>query len=184
MIGVVIRAGGNSDDDARSQSFFSSRNQGWGNPMMMQDRNHSSGNFQEPSETNCSPSVRPWPWPVRSPSIAQKSFAASPPLDFDSVERCLVLDLDSRYDLILGMACLERHEPWIDWRSKTLGATRLSPGGAMASHEPTSARKQKRYWRGHWTESVNVLDIGVSELMDTGVEDASPEHCSCNGAWP
>ena len=27
-------------------------------------------------------------------------------LDFDSVERCLVLDLDSRYDLILGMAWL------------------------------------------------------------------------------
>ena len=35
-------------------------------------------------------------------------------LDFDSTERCLVLDLDSRYDLILGMAWLERHEPWID----------------------------------------------------------------------
>jgi len=32
-------------------------------------------------------------------------------LDFNSVERCLVLDLDSRYDLILGMAWLERHEP-------------------------------------------------------------------------
>ena len=45
-------------------------------------------------------------------------------LDFDSIERCLVLDLDSRYGLILGMAWLERHEPWIDWRSKTLGATR------------------------------------------------------------
>jgi hypothetical protein len=41
-------------------------------------------------------------------------------LDFDSVERCLVIDLDSRYDLILGMVWLERHEPWIDWRSKPL----------------------------------------------------------------
>uniref|UniRef100_H3H492 Reverse transcriptase domain-containing protein n=1 Tax=Phytophthora ramorum TaxID=164328 RepID=H3H492_PHYRM len=40
-------------------------------------------------------------------------------LDFDSVERCLVLDLDSRYDLILGMAWLERHEPWIDWRQES-----------------------------------------------------------------
>ena len=39
-------------------------------------------------------------------------------LDFDSIERCLVLDLDSRYDLILGMAWLERHEPLIDWRAK------------------------------------------------------------------
>ena len=35
-------------------------------------------------------------------------------LDFDSIERCLVLDLDSIHDIILGMAWLERHEPWID----------------------------------------------------------------------
>ncbi|GMF62317.1 unnamed protein product [Phytophthora fragariaefolia] len=100
-------------------------------------------------------------------------------LDFDSVERCLVLDLDARYDLILGMAWLERHEPWIDWRSKTLGATPFSPSGALASHEPTSARKQKRFWREHWTETVNVLDIGMSEMMDTeSVVDKSPEQSS------
>ena len=59
--------------------------------------------------------------------------------DFDSMERCLVLDLDSRYDRILGMDWLERHDPWIDWRSKTLGATRTSSSGALESHEPTSA---------------------------------------------
>ncbi|GMG17192.1 unnamed protein product [Phytophthora fragariaefolia] len=100
-------------------------------------------------------------------------------LDFDSVERCLVLDLDARYDLILGMAWLERHVPWIDWRSKTLGATHLPPSGASASHEPTSARKQKRFWREHWTETVNVLDIGMSEMMDTeSVVDKSPEKSS------
>ncbi|KAJ8524108.1 hypothetical protein ON010_g17010 [Phytophthora cinnamomi] len=87
-------------------------------------------------------------------------------LDFDSSERCLVLDLDSRYDLILGMAWLERHEPWIDWRSKTLGVMRYSPGGGLASHEPTSARTQKHFWCEHWTESVNVIDIGVSKLVD------------------
>ncbi|KAJ8566168.1 hypothetical protein ON010_g6957 [Phytophthora cinnamomi] len=65
------------------------------------------------------------------------------------------------------MTWLKRHEPWIDWRSKTLGATRFSPGGALASHEPTSTRTQKHFWREHWTESVNVIDIGVSELVDT-----------------
>ncbi|GMF15551.1 unnamed protein product [Phytophthora fragariaefolia] len=32
-------------------------------------------------------------------------------LDFDSVERCFVLDLDARYNFILAMAWLERHEP-------------------------------------------------------------------------
>ena len=36
--------------------------------------------------------------------------------DFDGIERCLVPNLDSRYDLILGMAWLELHEPGIDWR--------------------------------------------------------------------
>ncbi|GMF54737.1 unnamed protein product [Phytophthora fragariaefolia] len=77
-------------------------------------------------------------------------------LDFDSVERCLVLDLDAGYDLILGMAWLERHEPWIDWRAKTLG-----------------------FWREHWTETVNVLDIGISEMMDTeSVVDKGPEQSS------
>ena len=81
-------------------------------------------------------------------------------LDFDSVERCLVLDLESRYDLILGMALLERHEPWIDWRSKTLGATRNVSSEAFGSHEPSFASKQKRYWREPLTDSVSVLDIG------------------------
>ncbi|GMF28603.1 unnamed protein product [Phytophthora fragariaefolia] len=77
------------------------------------------------------------------------------------------------------MAWLERHGPWIDWRSKTLGATHFSPGGALASHEPTSARKQKRLWRGHWTDMVNVLDIGMSEMMDTeSVVVKSPEQSS------
>ncbi|KAG2786591.1 hypothetical protein PC129_g21423 [Phytophthora cactorum] len=90
-------------------------------------------------------------------------------LDFDSVERCLVLDLDSRYDLILGMAWLEHHEPWIGWMSKTLGATHFAPSGALVSHEPTSARKQKRFWRGHEVESAMVLDIGMSELVSNEV---------------
>ncbi|GMF58219.1 unnamed protein product [Phytophthora fragariaefolia] len=82
-------------------------------------------------------------------------------------------------DMILSMAWLERHEPWIDWRSKTLGATHFSPSGALASHEPISARTQKRFWREHWTETVNVLGIGISEMMDTEiVVDKSPEQSS------
>lgn len=45
----------------------------------------------------------------------------------------------------------------------------------MESHEPTSARKQKRLWRGHWTARANILEVGVSELVDTEiVADVSP----------
>ena len=86
-------------------------------------------------------------------------------LDFNSVERWLVLDLDARYDLILGMEWLQRHEPWIDWRSKTLDATRTVPSGALKIYESTYARKQKRYWRKPLTDSVSVLDISMSELF-------------------
>ena len=85
-------------------------------------------------------------------------------MDFNSIERCLVLDLDSRYDLILGMAWIKRHEPWIDWRSKTSGATRNVPSEVLESYEPTFARQQKHYWREPLIENVNVLDIGMSEL--------------------
>ncbi|KAG3116305.1 hypothetical protein PI125_g4736 [Phytophthora idaei] len=67
------------------------------------------------------------------------------------------------------MAWLERHEPLIDWRSKTLGATHFAPSGALASHGPTSARKQKRLWHGHEAESALVLDIGMSELVNNEV---------------
>ncbi|KAG3088306.1 hypothetical protein PI125_g18393 [Phytophthora idaei] len=67
------------------------------------------------------------------------------------------------------MAWLERLEPWIDWRSKTLGATHFAPSGALVSHEPTSVRKQKRFWRGHEAESALVLDIGMSELVSNEV---------------
>ena len=75
------------------------------------------------------------------------------------------------------MAWLERHDPWIDWRSKTLGATRTAPSGALESHEPTSARNQKRYWREPLADNVSVLDIGMSELVDSDdVKDMSIEQ--------
>ncbi|CAI5704679.1 unnamed protein product [Peronospora farinosa] len=73
---------------------------------------------------------------------------------------------------------VERHEPWIDWRSKTLGATRNVPSEALESHEPTFARKQKCYWREPLTDSVNVLDIGVSELINSDVNNNSVEQSS------
>ena len=64
-------------------------------------------------------------------------------LDFNSIELRIVLDLDSRYDLTLGIVWLERHEPWIDWSSKTLGATRDVSSEAFESHEPTFARTKE-----------------------------------------
>ncbi|POM68311.1 Pol protein [Phytophthora palmivora] len=60
--------------------------------------------------------------------------------DFDSTESFLVLDMD-KYDLILGMPWLEKHEPWIDWRGKAIGASRPAVSGrALVSNVPTSVR--------------------------------------------
>ncbi|KAI9907331.1 hypothetical protein PsorP6_004558 [Peronosclerospora sorghi] len=78
--------------------------------------------------------------------------------DFDSSERCLVLELDSRYDLILGMKWMERHDTYIDWKSKSIGSTHQRSGEALASHEPTFARSQKRFWR-------EMPGIGMSEMI-------------------
>ena len=99
-------------------------------------------------------------------------------LDFNSIERCLVLDLDSKYDLILGMACLERHEPWIDWGSKTLGATRNVSSEVLESHETTFGRQQKHYWREPLTDDVNVLDIGMPELTNSNADNMNSERSS------
>ena len=74
------------------------------------------------------------------------------------------------------MAWLKRHEPWIDWRSKTLGATQKVPSEALESHEPTFARQQKQYWREPLTEDINVLDTGMYELVNSNANDMKIER--------
>ena len=100
-------------------------------------------------------------------------------MEFDSIECCLVLDLDSRYDLSLGMAWLERHEPWIDWRSKTLGATRNVPSESLESHEPTLLGNKSTIY-AILKEDVNMLDIGMSKLTNSNVESMNSERRSLN----
>ncbi|POM73110.1 Pol protein [Phytophthora palmivora] len=62
--------------------------------------------------------------------------------DFDSTESFLVLDMD-KYDLILGMPWLEKHEPWINWREMV----------AKALTRP------KKYW-----ESLTPMKAGAVYL--------------------
>lgn len=60
---------------------------------------------------------------MRSPeriAVLQLKFS-----DFSCEEQFILLDMDERYDLILGIKWLMKHEPWIDWRSRTIAASQL-----------------------------------------------------------
>ena len=56
---------------------------------------------------------------------------------------------------------------------KALGTTRNVPSEDLESNEPIVARQQKRYCLEPLTESISVLDIGMSELLDSGVNENS-----------
>ena len=87
--------------------------------------------------------------------------------DFNSVERCLGIDLDTRYDHILRTGWLTHYEPWIDWSYVTLAETRSRIRGNSKSHEPSSARKQKHYRREPLPVLASVLQMCLLSLLDT-----------------
>ena len=65
--------------------------------------------------------------------LADGTIAVSPrvvatlPMNVEDIivsdEDFFVIDLDGRWDLILGMGWLEKHHPWINWRSKKIYKT-------------------------------------------------------------
>ncbi|GMG18195.1 unnamed protein product [Phytophthora fragariaefolia] len=90
--------------------------------------------------------------------------------DFNSIEPFIVLDMDDRYDLILGMPWLAKHEPWIDWRSRTIGASHNpladSPGGSC----PPSSRDG--FVHEHCVPRADRQFAGSSEVLQ--LPSASP----------
>ncbi|KAG3203177.1 hypothetical protein PC129_g23019 [Phytophthora cactorum] len=75
-----------------------------------------------------------------------------------------------KYDLILGMPWLEKHEPWIDWRGKAIGASRPTVyDRALVSHVPTSVRN----WAAHKGRQDAVASkkyLGVVDVLDDSTE--------------
>ncbi|POM58119.1 Hypothetical protein PHPALM_37283 [Phytophthora palmivora] len=101
--------------------------------------------------------------------------------DFDSTESFLVLDMD-KYDLILGMSWLEKHEPWIDRRGEAIGASRTTVSDkALVSDVPTSVRdwRSREGCQGAYApeEVLGVDDSneGVTASLTTGNETKA--HC-------
>ncbi|ETW05299.1 hypothetical protein H310_04252 [Aphanomyces invadans] len=52
---------------------------------------------------------------------------------FSSMESFFVIDLDDRWDLILGMRWLELHQPRISWRTKRMSPPASADLGAMSN---------------------------------------------------
>ncbi|KAG3249613.1 hypothetical protein PI124_g5761 [Phytophthora idaei] len=89
--------------------------------------------------------------------------------DFDSSEQFTVLELD-RYDLILGMPWLEKHDPWIDWRGKAIGASRPEVSDrALVSHVPTSVRNWAAR-KDHQDVVASTEYLGVVDVLDDSTE--------------
>ncbi|GMF58231.1 unnamed protein product [Phytophthora fragariaefolia] len=85
--------------------------------------------------------------------------------DFDSVEPFIVLYMDDRYDLILGMPWLAKHEPWIDWRSRTIGASHNPLADrALVGHVPSSSRGG--YVHEHLVPRDERQFAGSSEVLE------------------
>ena len=87
-------------------------------------------------------------------------------LDFDSKEELIELPLSCHYDIILGMPWLERHQPWIDWRSKEVG-TSNSLLEERAGHDPASSRcfsVEATYGSTRSDQSVDAVTLGVDAV--------------------
>ncbi|KAG3126496.1 hypothetical protein PI126_g22293 [Phytophthora idaei] len=75
-----------------------------------------------------------------------------------------------KYDLILGMPWLEKHEPWIDWRGKAIGASRPAVSdGALVSHVPTSVRNWAAR-KGRQDAVASKEYLGVVDVLDDSTE--------------
>ncbi|POM60964.1 Pol protein, partial [Phytophthora palmivora] len=91
-----------------------------------------------------------------------------------------------KYDLILGMPWQEKHEPWIDWRGKAIGASRPAVSDrALVSNVPTSVRdwgaRDGRQGAYAPEEVLGVTDSNedVAVSLSTGRETKA--HCQVCG---
>ncbi|POM64509.1 Pol protein, partial [Phytophthora palmivora] len=103
----------------------------------------------------------------------------------DSTESFLVLDMD-KYDLILGMPWLEKHEPWIDWRGKAIGASWSAVSDRdLVSNVPTSVRdwgaRDGRQGAYAPEEVLGVTDPNEDVAMSLATGHETKAHCQARG---
>ncbi|GMF22828.1 unnamed protein product [Phytophthora fragariaefolia] len=95
------------------------------------------------------------------------------------VDELIVLDLDDKFDMVLGMPWLARHDPAIDWAKRTI--VRFGSSGTTESDGPVGASSelcepnQKTQIRSDLSGSRSLNgDAVVSTVVDTQVEQEEP----------
>ena len=85
--------------------------------------------------------------------------------DFDFTEKFTVLDMDERYDLILGIAWLQEYEPWIDWKTKSIASSSSGGNHTFGSNDPTVvAHRRRKLAAASDDHHVGVCDVVPSQV--------------------
>ncbi|KAG6612636.1 reverse transcriptase [Phytophthora cinnamomi] len=87
------------------------------------------------------------------------------------VEHFIVLDLDDKFDVVMGMPWLARHDPVIDWKKRTL--VRFGRGSGTESDGPVTAAHASAGARGSSVETA--LNAAVPECPRAGLDIARPQ---------
>ena len=89
--------------------------------------------------------------------------------DPNDKEDFYLLDLDDRYDLTLGIPWLRKHQPWIDWVTKTIGSSK-SPKeqfhyDALVSNDPSTTINSRFEGCPGQPTYGNVLESSTADVQ-------------------
>ncbi|CAI5703334.1 unnamed protein product [Peronospora effusa] len=87
--------------------------------------------------------------------------------DFSCKKKFTVLGMESPYDLILGMPWLAKHQPWIDWRTRTVASSTQDTGKDVLLREAYVADAVSNTVEGAMT--VCQSTPGTTQLERSGV---------------
>ena len=82
-------------------------------------------------------------------------------------EKLTVLDMESPYDLILGMHWLVKYQPWIDWRTRTVASSAQDTGMDVLLREANATDAVSITVEGALTECQTAPS--PTQLEETGV---------------
>ncbi|GMF28543.1 unnamed protein product [Phytophthora fragariaefolia] len=99
-------------------------------------------------------------------SVAKNNALHASALEASKIEPFIVLDMDDRYDLILGMPWLAKHEPSIDWQHRVPRDERQFTGSSEALELPTASPTRPR--EPEVGDGENLRDPNTSPMRRQG----------------